>query len=338
MYPDIKWTLEFNWNHKQPFAYSFGNKLQSHALKEAKKKAIGSAVDRGWSENFGEMEQSFGLSLKAEWNRITQDSSKAPQKFELGHEWESRIRKTLMIFNKIKTTTEAISNSPLAKGKAEFTIESPKIAFSAQWYLERGLPTSSDLSTMVVIGVSAKPLVEAKITVDLWSIFLKYGGDALCPGAGSIIDWIREKMSREVGMKFLVIFSGGIYADGKVIINTSYPKETTGEVKTTGKIEVVVEFKAWAKAGVAYLGFEGEIKANATTSLTGGIKVGADKKGIYASPIAEFGGLKATFIAIGTIKFGVFKRTLTYEGESRLVAPDEIKFEKYYLDFSKTEK
>ena len=130
----------------------------------------------------------------------------------------------------------------------------------------------------------------------------------------------------------------GIYADGKVIINTSYPKETTGEVKTTGKIEVVVEFKAWAKAGIAYLGFEGEIKANATTSVTGGIKVGADKKGIYASPIAEFGGLKATFIAIGTIKFGVFKRTLTYEGESRLVAPDEIKFEKYYLDFSKTEK
>ena len=191
---------------------------------------------------------------------------------------------------------------------------------------------------MVVIGVSAKPLVEAKINIDLWSIFLKYGGDALCPGAGSIIDWIREKMSREVGMKFLVIFSGGIYADGKVIINTSYPKETTGEVKTTGKIEVVVEFKAWAKAGVAYLGFEGEIKANATTSVTGGIKVGADKKGIYASPVAEFGGLKATFIAIGTIKFGVFKRTLTYEGESRLVAPDEIKFEKYYLDFSKTEK
>lgn len=337
VYPDIKWTLEFNWNHTQPFAYTFGNKLHPHTLSEARKKAIGSETDRGWSENYGEMEQSFGLSLKAEWNRITQGSSKVPEKFELGHKWEAKIRKTLSIFNKIKGMTEKISNSPLAKGNIQFTIESPKIAFAAEWYLERAPKSSIELSHMVTIGVSAKPLVKADIQVDLFETFVKYGGNALCLGAGSILSWVKEKMSKEFGAKFTVNFLGSILVDGKVTINTLYPKETIGEVSATGKIEVVVEFKAWAKAEVAYLGFEGEVRANASTSVTGGIKVGADKKGIYTSPIAKFDGLKATFIAVGTVKFGMFKRTLSYEGESRIVSPDEIKFEKYYLDFSKTE-
>ena len=142
-------------------------------------------------------------------------------------------------------------------------------------------------------------------------------------------------MGKELGMHFLISFSGGIYVEGKVTINTSYVEETKGEVKATGKIQVIAEFKAWAKASVGYLAFEGEVKADVSTSITGGIKVGADKKGIYAAPIADFGGVKATFIAIGTVKFGIFKRTLTYEGESQLVEPDKIEFEKNYLDFSK---
>lgn len=333
-YPDIKWSLEFNWNHTQPFAYSFGNKLHPHDIEEGRKKVNGSEVDRGWSKNFGEMDQSFGLSLKAEWNRISQGTSRVPQNLEIGHEWEGRIRKTLKLFNKMKSMTETISNSPLAKGKVKFTIESPKIAFSAEWYLERAPKTAADLTILVAIGVSAKPLVEATFEIDLWSIFLKYGGDAICPGAGSIITWIKDKMGKELGMHFLINFKGGIYVDGKITVNTSYPKETEGDVKTTGKIQVIAEFKAWAKGSVGYLAFEGEVKADVSTSVTGGIKVGADKKGIYAVPVAEFGGVKATFIAVGTVKFGIFKRTLTYEGESRLVEPDKIEFEKNYLDFS----
>lgn len=331
VFPDIKWTVEFKWNHDQPFAYSFGNKLHPYDIKEGQKKVIGAELDRGWSKNHGEMDQSFALSLKAEWNRITQGRSSAPQTLELGHKWDGKIRKTLSLFNKMKSMTERVSNSPLSKGKARFVIESPKIAFSAQWYLERAPKTSVDLTTIVVIGVSAKPLVEAKIEVDLWKIFVKYGGDAICPGAGSIISWILDKLGKEAGMHFLISISGGIYIDGKVTINTSYPKETSGEVKATGKVQVVAEFKAWAKGGVGYLAFEGEVKADVSTSITGGIKVGADKKGIFAAPIAEFAGVKATFVAVGTVKLGVFKRTLTYEGESRLVMPDEIKFEKQYI-------
>lgn len=331
VFPDIKWTVEFKWNHDQPFAYSFGSKLHPYDIKQGRDKVIGAEVDRGWSKNYGEMDQSFALSLKAEWNRITQGRSSAPQTMELGHKWDGKIRKTLGIFNKMKSMTERVSNSPLSNGKARFVIESPKIAFAAQWYLERAPKTAIDLTTMVSIGVSAKPLVEAKIEVDLWKIFIKFGGDAVCPGAGSIIEWILDKLGKEAGMHFLISISGGIYIDGKVTINTSYPKETSGEVKATGKIQVVAEFKAWAKGGIGYLAFEGEVKADVSTSVTGGIKVGADKKGIFAAPIAEFAGVKATFVAIGTVKLGIFKRTLSYEGESRLVMPDEIKFEKQYI-------
>jgi hypothetical protein len=324
-YPDIKWTLEFKWNHTQPFAYTYGNKLHAHDLKTGKSKVIGSEIDRQWSKKHGEMAQSFELSLQAEWD------DKA-NKLEVGKDFGEKISKTLGLFNKIKSMTEKVSNSPLTKGKIMFEIKSPVIAFSAQWYLQRGLPTSSDVATMVVIGVVAKPLVEAEFTINLFKIFIETAGNAVCPGAGKVITWVMDKLESNVGIHFLVIFAGGIYVDGKVTINTSYPKETKGEVKATGKIQVTIEFKAWAKAGSANIGVDGVIKADASTSVTGGIKVGADKKGIYSSPIAEFAGIKATFVAAATVKFGIFKRTFSYENEAILVEPDEIKFNKYYLD------
>lgn len=336
VYPDIKWTLEFNWNHKQAFVYTYGNKLHPHDIKESREKAIGSAVDRGWSDNFGEMDQSFGLSLKAEWNRISQGSSKAPQNLEIGHEWESKIRETLKLFNKIKSMTEKISNSPLAKGKVKFIVESPKIAFAAKWHLERAPKTSANLTHLVEVGVSAKPLVEAKFIINLWQIFIKYGGDAVCPGAGTVLEWVLEKLGSSVKITFTVDFSGTINVDGKTIINTSYPSKTTGEVKAIGVIKVIVEFKAWGKAGSANIGVEGVLKADVSTSISAGIKVGADEKGIYSSPIVEFAGIKATFVAAATVKFGIFKRKFSYTDEAILVKQDEIKFAKYYLDFTTT--
>lgn len=324
-YPDIKWELEFKWNHKESFAYSFGNKLHPHDIKTGKEKAIGSIVDGAFSKSFGEMSQSFELSLKSEWDEKS-------QKQEFGKEFGEKIAKTLAIFNKIKSMTETISNSPLAKGKIMFEIKSPVIAFSAEWYLERAKEGSLEIATIVVIGVSAKPLVEAEFTINIFKLFIEMGGNAICPGAGTIITWVIDKLGSNAGIHFLIIFSGGIYVDGKVTLNTSYPKETKGEVKATGKVQVVIEFKAWAKAGSANIGVDGVVKADVNTSVSGGVKVGADKKGIYSSPVAEFGGIKATFVAAATVKFGILKRTFSYDGESILVEPNEIKFNKYYLD------
>lgn len=325
VYPDIKWTLEFKWNHPNPFAYSFGNKLHPHDIKTGREKVIGSEIDRGLSRKYGEMAQSFELSLAAEWN-------KKSQKAEIGKEFGEKIAKTLGLFNKIKSMTEKVSNSPLAKGRVMFEIKSPVVAFSAEWYLQRASKSSELITTMIEIGVSAKPLVEANIKINLYKLFLEHGANILCPGAGKVITWVLDKLETNVGIHFLVIFAGGINIDGKTTINVHFPKETKGEVKTTGKIQVTIEFKAWAKAGSANIGVDGVVKADASTSVTGGLSIGADKKGIYASPIAEFGGIKATFVAAATVKFGIFKRTFSYDDEAILVEPDEIKFEKNYIN------
>jgi len=55
---------------------------------ERKRKVIGSVIDRGVSDNLGELSQSFELSLKAKWDK---DS----QKLEISKEWAEKIAKHL---------------------------------------------------------------------------------------------------------------------------------------------------------------------------------------------------------------------------------------------------
>lgn len=55
-----------------------------------------------------------------------------------------------------------------------FEIKSPVIAFSTEWYLERAKEGSIEIATIVVIGVSAKPLVEAEFTINILSCLLKW--------------------------------------------------------------------------------------------------------------------------------------------------------------------
>lgn len=326
VFPDIKWTLEFQWNHTEAFAYTFGKDLHPHDLVEARKKAIGSVLDGAMARGTdGEMSQSFKLSFSAEWDE-------KQGKAEIGDKFGERIAKTLRIIYKVKTLVDQVSNSPLAKGKFQFEVKAPVLAVSAQWYLERAAPTSPELATIVVIGVSAKPLIEADFSIDLITLFIESAGNAVCPGAGTVINWVRKNLSRSAEIKFVVDFKGGIYVDGKVTYNTVFPKETKGELKTTGKIEVSVEFSAKAEAGYSYMGVEGVLKAAVLTSVTGGIKFGADKKGIYATPVAEFEGIKATFVAAVTVKYGIFKRTFSYDGEAILVEPIIGKFSDSYLD------
>ncbi|MFD2584329.1 OmpA family protein [Pedobacter vanadiisoli] len=324
VYSDIKWTVEFKWSHTQPFAYSYGNKLYGYELKNAQNKALGAVIDAEWSKKYGEMSQKFELSLTGEWTA----ANGSKQKVEFGKEWAERIAKTLRIFNKIKQLADDVVQSPVAKGKWSFEVKPPVIAFSAQWYLQK---TNGRVGEIVEIGADTKPLVEANTFIDLFKIFVEYGGNAICPGAGTVINWVLEKLEKNVKITFLVTFGGAINVSGRTKINVLFPKETTGNVKMTGEIKISVEFKALAKAGTANMGVEGVLTADVKTSVTGGIEVGADKNGIYASPIASFAGIKAKFVAATTVKFGFIKRTFSYEGESIIVKPDEIKFEKHYI-------
>jgi len=324
VYSDIKWTVEFKWSHTQPFAYSYGNKLYGYELKNAQNKALGAVIDAEWSKKYGEMSQKFELSLTGEWTA----ANGSKQNVEFGKEWAERIAKTLRIFNKIKQLADDVVQSPVAKGKWSFEVKPPVIAFSAQWYLQK---TNGRVGEIVEIGADTKPLVEANTFIDLFKIFVEYGGNAICPGAGTVINWVLEKLEKNVKITFLVTFGGAINVSGRTKINVLFPKETTGNVKMTGEIKISVEFKALAKAGTANMGVEGVLTADVKTSVTGGIEVGADKNGIYASPIASFAGIKAKFVAATTVKFGFIKRTFSYEGESIIVKPDEIKFEKHYI-------
>jgi len=324
VYSDIKWTIEFKWSHTQDFAYTYGNKLYGYQLDEAKKKAIGAAVDAGWSENFGEMAQKFELSFVGEWTT----SAGEKQKVEFSKEWSERIAKTLRIINQVKQMADRVSNSCLAKGRFMFEVKAPVLAVSAQWYLKK---TNKVVGEIVKIGAETKPLIEAALSIDIIDIVLKYGGNAICPGAGEVLTWIKDKMNKYVKITFLITVNGALNIAGKSIINVKFPKETTGEVKISGELKVTIEFKATAKAEAGSMGVSGIVKADAKTSVTGGVKLGADKDGVYVAPIAEFGGIKATFVAATTIKFGFIKRTFSFDGDAVLVKNDDVKFAKHYL-------
>jgi hypothetical protein len=72
----------------------------------------------------------------------------------------------------------------------------------------------------------------------------------------------------------------------------------SGAINTDEKIKITAEFKAWAKARVAYASIDGLIE----TSVTGGAK------------------------------FGVYKKSLEYESPPWiLMKENKVPFDKYYL-------
>lgn len=323
VYPDIVWTAEFKWNHKEAFAYSYGKKLHPYDLKTGAKKALGSAMDGAWSKEYGEMSQSFEFSLQAEWNNKT-------QKLELGKEWGEKIAKTLKKFNQLKQLSQKIINSPVTNGKVTIEIKAPVVAGSLQWGLKKA-SNGTMLCTSLEFAIETKPLIEVESKIDLWKIFRRYGPNAIIPGAGEVINFILEKLEGNVGIHFIVVFTGSINFKGKIEGDTESIKNTIGKVSVEGKIQVTLEFKAWANGDYGVAGFEGYIKADVSTSITGAFDSEISKTGLSLSPKASFDGVIAKYVAVGTIKFGFFKRTFQKDGKFIIVEPMPAKFDPYYL-------
>jgi hypothetical protein len=323
-YPDIKWTLEFKWNHKHPFVYTYGKKLHPHDIETGKKKVIGSEIDRQWSKKFGEMEQSFELSLEAEWD------AKA-QKMEIGKEFGEKIAKTLRLFNKIKKATDAIAKSPVNGGKITFEIKAPVIAVSAQWSLERIAPESTEIATVIEFGIESKPLIHAQGIIHLWEIFIETAGNGICPGAGKVAIFLNEKLKGSLDISFNVIFDGTINVSGKIKGNTLNIGDTSGKVTIDGEIAITLELKAMAKGDVGFAGFECSLIANAKTSIKSGIGAEISKKGLEGIPTFEFGGIIAKYVVAGTVKTGIFKRTFSKSDECIIVEKNQVVFEKFYF-------
>ncbi|SHK06789.1 hypothetical protein [Pseudozobellia thermophila] len=328
VYSDIKWTLEFQWNHDAPFAYGFSEGLPKHSID--RKKAIGAAIDAEWAKREREMAQSFGWSLKAQW-----DEGDA---VEIGDKFMENIRKTLGLFVKVKGLVDNITTQLKGSAPFELEIKSPAIAASAQWYLKEMDSETPDyvhkVATMVTVGASAKPLIGAKFTLDLLSVL----ATTFSPGVTKVVNFLRDKAKDHLDIKFETRFNGDINVDGKVDINTLIPTETSGDIKVVGEISVEVELSATGSTGKLAAGsFEADLEAGITgkTSVTGGLEAGADKEGVYFMPVAEFGGVIATFVLKGSVKFGIIKKTFDQSPpEAPIVKSDKIEFEKkdYYLN------
>jgi len=324
VYPDIKWTLEFKWNHKQSFAYTYGNKMHPFNIKTGRKKAIGAVMDAELAREFGEMDQSFELSLDAEWN-------KKLRKVEVGTEFGEKIAKTLNAFVKLKKIADSITNSPVNGGKVSFEVKAPVIAVSIQWFLEKIDDDINQIGTNIKFGIETKPLIEADFKIDLWQIVTEFGANAVCPGAGKVINFITKHLEGNIGMKFDVVFNGSINVSGEISGNTLAPKNTKGKLGIDGKVQVTLELKAWAKAEYGIAGFDGSAKANANTYLSAGVKAEIAKDGVVGYPELEFGGIVAKYVVVASIKFGVFKETFEDNGEYVIVKKCPVEFKKAYL-------
>ncbi|NHN27603.1 hypothetical protein FIA58_018130 [Flavobacterium jejuense] len=324
VYPDIKWTLEFKWNHKQPFAYTYGNEMHPFNIKTGRKKAIGSVMDAEFAREFGEMDQSFELSLEAEWD-------KKSRKLEVGTEFGEKIAKTLNAFVRLKKIADSITNSPVNGGKVSFEVKAPVIAVSIQWFLEKIDEEINQIGTNLKFGIETKPLIEADFKIDLWQIVTEFGANAVCPGAGRVINFISKHLEGNIGIKFDVVFNGSINVSGEISGNTLVPKKTKGKLGVDGKVQVTLELKAWAKAEYGIAGFDGSAKANANTYLSAGVKAEIAKDGVVGYPELEFGGIVAKYVVIASIKFGVFKETFEDNGEYVIVKKCPVEFKKAYL-------
>ena len=324
VYPDIKWTLEFKWNHKQSFAYTYGNEMHPFNIKTGRKKAIGAVMDAELAREFGEMDQSFELSLEAEWN-------KKLRKLEVGTEFGEKIAKTLNTFVRLKKIADSITNSPVNGGKVSFEVKAPVIAVSIQWFLEKIDEDINQIGTNIKFGIETKPLIEADFKIDLWQIVTEFGANAVCPGAGKVINFISKHLEGNIGIKFDVVFNGSINVSGEISGNTLAPKDTKGKLGIDGKVQVTLELKAWAKAEYGIAGFDGSAKANANTYLSAGVKAEIAKDGVVGYPELEFGGIVAKYVVIASIKFGVFKETFEDNGEYVIVKKCPVEFKKAYL-------
>lgn len=276
------------------------------------------------------MAQSFGWSLKAKW-----DGGDA---IEIGDKFMENIRKTLALFVKVKGLVNGITTE--LKGSAPFSLEvkSPAIAASAKWNLKEMDDGTPDylhkVATMVTLGASAKPLIGATFTLDLISVL----ATTFSPGVTKVVSFLRDKAKDNLEITFEIRLNGDINVDGKIEINTLILSDTTGDIEVTGEISVELELSAKGSTGKLAAGsFEADLHAGITgkASVTGGMEAGADKNGIYVMPVAEFGGVIATFVLKGTVKFGIIKKTFDKSPpDAPIVKANSVKFNKedYYLN------
>lgn len=347
VYPDIKWTIKGSLNLDNSFAYSSDkakDELKKHTnpkttseerekLKEADK-VIKSTMD---GED-GEFETSFELSIKAEYNR-----EGYPAKPIIGEFGKTKISQDIRKLIGLFTMMQKIVNDKAGGDKLDtftvaerklitFDIKPPKLSTAFSWYYEEDANTNKVGMTLDFESLSAKPLLEASVTLDLLEV-----GKKLHPLANAAITGIQTvgKIAKIEG-KFDLEFKGAVaIAIGKFKYNfaTGYLKVAATiecelratlrlELATKGNIDLVITEVKW----------DYEFRGEAFGYFTFGAEIEAVNNGKppYIKPILKFSGLKLVLQSRNKKSNTVSKHEYTITDEYDAVKAKLIK-DKFYI-------
>lgn len=352
-YPDIKWTLDFFFNLTTLLGSAYNTKgITETKYKDLQSKAGKMGAEKRWEQK----DASFGISLKAEWNKPENNYLRSE---ELSAEFESKFKSLFNLFSSIGDVTNALTKkvrggirSTRGSLPMTFEIKPPNVSVSGVWALARvtkDKKPSNKIGTQVKVVFKADPLIGLELTIDLLGAAVGVaagvlsGGTALEP-AMRFYNVIKKLMNKgvEVGddnvgvtanmdIYLDLILSNVITVDLAFNFNTKGSREQAGGA-LKGKSTLKAELKAgiYAKAEVALVVakvigyFEGKASGYASVSLGGSLYTNTDKgkEGVYLRPELGFDGLKAEYVVY--LKIGVSSKKVKLKGnKTTLKASDE---------------
>jgi hypothetical protein len=350
-YPDIKWDFHFFLNLSNKLSVKWQN-LSPAKHKEMQSKAGKLGAEKRWKQT----EIDFGVTLEANWDKISGDKYKGHVDATL--KYEEKIKKFYKVFASLKEfskgvtgeTKGAVSKTRLGK-KWPLWVEMnpPNFCLGAEWQLERGKRKGKEtieIGTAIEFYFKAEPLIALSLNIDLLAGLVQAGVGVVTGGTGNLIamkifnevrDWLEDE-----GLKMYIDLeiTGTINGNSKLNLNTS-SDESKGEVKleTVLKVELRAGIEVKASTviiiGKAYL--EAELSGKGTASVTFGhglyFEKNSEEKKVYYQPKLKFDGLKVAGVikaSVGlSIKKGLFKgdrstKLVDYKYEGIVFPPFDV--------------
>ena len=307
-------------------------------IKELQKKAGKIGAERRWEQK----DATFGLSLKAEWDKSGEGTFTRSK--ELKSEYETKFKKLYSLFSSVGAMSDGITSG--TKGQIRnigfkglpvtFAVKPPNLNIKAIWSLERAKQKNvsfEKIGTKLDLSFNADPLIGLEITIDLLcsAVGLVAGavsGGTAAPGAVRLYGIIKGKMNTgfDIGNDdFGAKFTADVYID---LIISSVIKTAIGfsfntvsdngdskaklELANTLKIELKAGIWAKAEVNLVIVKAEGyfEVSAKGSASVTFGHGVNYDQKGLMYRPKLGFDGLNAEYVIKGKVGLSSKKKIL----------------------------
>jgi hypothetical protein len=310
LHPDIGWSLKLYYTPKYAFtSIQDISYLRPHAASEAWQSYQNSQrndLAAAFDEN---MAVKLGFKLECTFDGGTEEFTK---------DFIDKIWKTVSLFGKMSNFVNDICHSPGLSPSTTgvgFTIKQTALGIVADWKAveKKDKNGVQQVGVDMSLGVEAKPLVGAEITIDL----LKMLGNAVNPGVGKVISALKDFKYGDDGddnyirsqLKFDLIFSGDVNLSGVVKFNTVEEKFSGNVNGNTGiSVKAVLSYKASGKVTFIVTGeVEGEASVSGEASVTGGVEIGGEG-GFYILPIMKFNGLLVKFVFKGSVKGGGYTK------------------------------